>query len=283
MNYIAGGKLQRARVRGSWQQCCQTKNTGGVNLINPEDAVAALMTKWLVKALEPGDSNLHLFLRYRLSMYQPYTGGRWSQSMEYFTINKHQRKKGSIVWNQVTLAWKTMLPFVSFSRPANWDEVLSCSFWWLQSNSAMNLGFSIARAASLHKRGLRRHRDIWKNGRFMNPIEVQDSYGLLTEEFPAWLEVVTRLYHTWADLLKVRLGKINCGEWLAVFGDMDSALLAVYRSEEGFQPPVGFNTVRIPRKTKLFTVKLASKALEEIPADPPMFPTIWDEIGDDTV
>ena len=117
MNYIAGGKLQQARIRVSWQQCCQTKSKGGVNLINPEDAVAALMTKWLTKALEPGDSNLHLFLRFRLSQYQLYTGGRWPQSMEYFTINKHQRKKGSIVWNQVALAWKTMLPFVSFKRP----------------------------------------------------------------------------------------------------------------------------------------------------------------------
>ena len=104
MNYVAGGKLQRARIRVSWQQCCQAKSMGGVNLINPEDAVAALMSKWVIKALEPSDSNLHLFLRYRLSQYQPYTSGRWTQSLEYFHINKHQRKKGSIVWNQVTMA-----------------------------------------------------------------------------------------------------------------------------------------------------------------------------------
>ena len=67
MNYVAGGKVQRARIRISWQQCCQTKGMGGVNLINPKDAVVALMTKWLIKAMEPGDSNLHLFLRFRLS------------------------------------------------------------------------------------------------------------------------------------------------------------------------------------------------------------------------
>ena len=69
MNYVAGRKMQRARIRVSWQQCCQPKNKGGLNLINPEDTVAALMTKWLTKALEPGDSNLHLFLRSRLSQY----------------------------------------------------------------------------------------------------------------------------------------------------------------------------------------------------------------------
>ena len=93
MNYIAGGKMQRVRIRVSWQQCCQPKNKGGLNLINREDAVVALMTKWLTKALELGDSNLHLFLRFRLSQYQPYIGGRWSQSMEYFTLGKHQQKR----------------------------------------------------------------------------------------------------------------------------------------------------------------------------------------------
>ena len=45
MNYVAGGKLQRARIRVSWHQCCQTKSKGGVNLINPEDAATTLMTK----------------------------------------------------------------------------------------------------------------------------------------------------------------------------------------------------------------------------------------------
>ena len=73
---------------------------------------------------------------------------------------------------------------------------MSCSFWWLQSNSAMDLGLSVARAASLHNKGLKRYRDIWRSGRFMTPLEVQDNFGLLPTEFPAWSVVVTRLYHT---------------------------------------------------------------------------------------
>ena len=203
--------------------------------------------------------------------------------MEYFTINKHQRKKESIVWNQATLAWKIMLPFVSFRRPTNWDELLSCSFWWLQSNSAINMDLSVARAASLHKKGLRRYRDIWRNGSFMNPLEVQENFGLLSKEFPAWSGIVIRLYHTWADLLKANSKKINCGEWLAVFGDLDSVPLAIYRTEEGFQPSTSISTVRIPSKTQLFMVKMASKSLEEIQGDSPKFSTIWDELGDDMV
>ena len=283
MNYVAGGKLQRARIRVSWQQCCQTKGKGGVNLINSEDAVAALMTKWLTKALEPGDSNLHLFLRFRLSQYQPYTGGRWPQSMEYFTISKHQRKKGSIVWNQIALAWKTILPFVSFRRPTNWEELMSCSFWWLESNSATDSGLSAARAAVLHKKGLKRYRDIWRNERFMTPREAQENFGLLPTEFPVWSVLVARIYHTWDDLLKARSGKINCREWLAIFEDTDNLPLVVCRAEGGFQPSIGNSTLTIPHKIQLFTVKHVSKLLEEIPSDMPKFSITWDELGEDTV
>ena len=176
-----------------------------------------------------------------------------------------------------------MLPSVSFRRPANWDELLCCSFWWLQSNSAMDLGFSLLRAATLHKKGLRRYRDIWRNGRFMNPLEVQINYGLLIEEFTAWSVVITRLHHTWEDLLKASSKKISCGEWLAVFADLNSAPVVVCKAEEGFQPLTGISTVRIPHKTQLFSVKLASKSLEEIPGDTSKFPTVWDERRDDTV
>ena len=249
MNYVAGGKLQRARVRVSWQQCCQTKSKGGVNLINPEDAVTALMTKWLIKAMEPGDSNLHLFLRFRLSQYQPYASGRWSQSLDYFTLSKHQRKKGLLVWNQVASAWKCMLPFVSTSNPFNWEELMSCSFWWLPSCPAAEAGFTMARAASLHKHGLKWYRDIWRGGRFLTPLEAQVKFGLLPDEFPIWSEVVARLYRIWDNLLRTSPRKLVCREWLAIYGDADSLLpIVVRREEEGFQPETGTSMVKIPRK-----------------------------------
>lgn len=75
-NYLASGKVGRSRARVGWIQCCQTKQDWGINLINPDDAVAALMTKWVIKSLESGNSNLHLLLRFKLAQFQPYSGGR---------------------------------------------------------------------------------------------------------------------------------------------------------------------------------------------------------------
>ena len=117
----------------------------------------------------------------------------------------------------------------------------------------------------------------------MNPLEVQGKFGLLTAELQIWAGVVIRLYHTWADLLKTSSKKIECGEWVAVFGDLDCAPLAVCKTEEGFQPSTGFSVVKIPSKTQLFTIKLASKSLDVFPGDSPKFPVIWDERGDDTL
>lgn len=128
-NYLAAGTMQRARSRVGWLQCCQPRAKGGLNLINLEDAAIALMTKWAIKAMEPGMSNLHLFLRYRLSKCQPYPQGGWNPSLEYFPLTKHQCQRGSIVWNKVTSAWKRILPEINHIRPNNMDEFLSCSIW----------------------------------------------------------------------------------------------------------------------------------------------------------
>jgi hypothetical protein len=96
INYLALGGTQRARVKVRWIQCCQEKSEGGINLINPEDAAVALMIKWVIKALEPGTTNLHEFLRYRLSLYQPYPGGKWHPSLEFFTMKGHSSRQGSL-------------------------------------------------------------------------------------------------------------------------------------------------------------------------------------------
>jgi hypothetical protein len=127
INYLASGGTQRARAKVDWVQCCQGRSKGGINLINPEDAVVALMVKWVVKAMEPGTTNLHKFLRYRLSMYQPYQRGGWHPTLEFFTIQGHSSRHGSLGWNRAAQAWKTVLPELRFVPPNCLDDLLSCN------------------------------------------------------------------------------------------------------------------------------------------------------------
>lgn len=53
MNYLSAGTIEKTRTRVGWLQCCQSRENGGLDLINPEDALKAIMTKWLIKVMEP--------------------------------------------------------------------------------------------------------------------------------------------------------------------------------------------------------------------------------------
>jgi hypothetical protein len=58
-----------ARARVAWQVCCLKRSDGGLNLIDPNETVLALMTKWIVATCEPGMSNFKALMRFRLSHY----------------------------------------------------------------------------------------------------------------------------------------------------------------------------------------------------------------------
>jgi hypothetical protein len=51
-------------------------------MIDPVEATSALMTKWIISALEPGESNFKSIICFRLWQFQPYTGGAWCLSAE---------------------------------------------------------------------------------------------------------------------------------------------------------------------------------------------------------
>jgi hypothetical protein len=59
----------------AWKVCCLNRAEGGLNFIDPEDALTALMTKWVISACEPGRSNFKVLLRYRLAAFQPHVQG----------------------------------------------------------------------------------------------------------------------------------------------------------------------------------------------------------------
>ena len=138
-------------------QYCQDKSQGGINLVNPDDAAAALMVKWVTKALEPRSSNLHVMLRYRLDKYQPYPGQNWLSRMEFFMVPSYQSHLNFLGWNCITLAWKVVFPELQYVPPSNLDELLSCSPWFYPTTSMIGSCFSKLIAFSLHKAGLRRY------------------------------------------------------------------------------------------------------------------------------
>jgi hypothetical protein len=70
------------------------KKYGGLGLVDPEVAKTSIFSKWIVKAMEPGESNLQLMLRYRLSRYNPQKCHSWGVSLDWFSNKLHQGFNG---------------------------------------------------------------------------------------------------------------------------------------------------------------------------------------------
>ena len=80
-NYLWSGQEHRARARVAWDTCTKKQSAGGLSLTDPHDALDCLLGKWVIKACEPGTSNLLSFLRYRLSLFKPVKEGKWDLDM----------------------------------------------------------------------------------------------------------------------------------------------------------------------------------------------------------
>ena len=66
------GSESTTRARVSWDDCTMPKKVVGIYLILPEDAMKALMSKWVIQTILLGKWNLQIILRYRIKQLQPY-------------------------------------------------------------------------------------------------------------------------------------------------------------------------------------------------------------------
>jgi hypothetical protein len=162
--------MSRARVKVARKQCCQPKAKEGMNLVDPLDAMVTLLTKWVVMAYEPGQSNLHFILHYRLSLYQPYGGGNYTPSLAYFSILGHSSKQGSLTWNRIGSAWKSLVEELEYVDPTNFEEVMNENIWWSLGRSFLGSGFSKVRGAALSRVGLTSIRDIWTGNQVISAL-----------------------------------------------------------------------------------------------------------------
>jgi hypothetical protein len=129
-NYLFFGTCQPASARVAWNVVCSKKQDGGLNIVNPIEAVTVLLCKWIISACEPGSSNLKTMLRHRLSRSQPYHQGKWQRSIRWFLLPNHKAAPGSRVWGRTSHAWMQMVKELSHRLAKSYDEWLCTPFWW---------------------------------------------------------------------------------------------------------------------------------------------------------
>lgn len=58
-------------MRVSWIECCLRKKNGGFGLVDLEEAKIGWLCEWIVKAMEPRESNFQLILWYIFARFNP--------------------------------------------------------------------------------------------------------------------------------------------------------------------------------------------------------------------
>jgi hypothetical protein len=78
-----------------WQDCCAPRRIGGLDIVDPEDAFTALASKWILKALAPGNANVQQLLQYRTLQLYPTGKGDWPCHVHWAMTHKISASRGS--------------------------------------------------------------------------------------------------------------------------------------------------------------------------------------------
>jgi hypothetical protein len=101
------------------------------SLTSPEDAMRALISKWILQALLPAQSNVQAILRYPITQLQPPYHGSWGpSSLWLFSLNFYT-KGGSKVWHHMAQFWKVMarkVAYAAYLSPSILEDIKLCSF-----------------------------------------------------------------------------------------------------------------------------------------------------------
>lgn len=128
-NYLWAGIEEHSRARVRWNDCCASKKVGGLGIVNPENALIALMSKWVIKALTPGIPPLHILLRYWLASLWPSRLGPWSRSLQWTLLGKFAGPQGLSLWICL-IKWRCLSPLIEALSPKTFKEVQNTSLWW---------------------------------------------------------------------------------------------------------------------------------------------------------
>ena len=263
-NYLWSGKEQLTRTRVSWGECCLKKKKGGLGLVDPEVAKTSLLCKWVVKAMEPGESNLQLMLRYRLARFKPQRGNSWGVSLDWFTSKKHQGFPGSPIWGHIGKAWKTMVRGLYQIPPRSRMEVLNSNIWWTVGVELLNQGFTHQRGIYFYQKGIRSVDDMWDSNSqdFLTWEGAQDKFKLENMDREEWVDMIDKIGGKWRNLLEKDEDTAYPGQWLGFYKREEEDPVCVFQCVEGFTPEcLQWHNATLPFPTPCYMVGTHSRCL----------------------
>ena len=131
---------------------------GGLGLVDPEAAKTSLLCKKIVKALELGEYDLQLILRYRMARLNPRRGRCLGINLDCFTSKQHRGFSSSKALGHE----KSWLQASTTPPPApTLMDLLHCNVWWSYGLKLIDNGFTYAKADKLYHKGIQCVDNIW--------------------------------------------------------------------------------------------------------------------------
>lgn len=265
-NYLWAGTEEASRARVRWEDVYAAKKFGGLGIIDPEEALIGLMGKWVVKALVPDNTPLHLLLRHRLAGVRPPGTGNWPRTLQWLLLTKFSAPQGSRVWNRLIQSWRALSPLIDATPPTNFKEIQNTNIWWTTQFLGHNFGFPQARARQLARKGLNSLRELWQEGSMaLRPWEdLKLSFGFHDDEEGLVDHLQTLVPPEWITLGQATRSQATQGDWLGVFSAPEGLdPIIVFQSTDVFRPELSHQELglTIPCSVPIFSVGPQTRSL----------------------
>ncbi len=127
VNFHASRCINRARV--NWSDCCARRRIGRLNLVDPEEALNALLCKWVLMAYELDVTNLKLLLNHHIRKVRPSKHKVWTPDPQWILIQGHWSSTSLFkVWSCISKAWSESLCLNLVVLP---KVIAKVRIWWL--------------------------------------------------------------------------------------------------------------------------------------------------------
>jgi len=127
--------------------------------------------------------------------------------------------QGSHVWNKIVIVWQKFSSKITYMQPSYKDEVLTMYLWWTTHYIRQAFGFSRERAIVFMALGMKKIRDLWdqKTEVFMKWDNVQNKFGLETNEYPFYKKIVAAIPLEWLHMLTIGKYATKSNNFLGLF------------------------------------------------------------------
>lgn len=178
----------------------------------------ALMSKWIVQALLPGQSNLRILLRYRITQLKPSCHGKWGLSSMWLFSSYLLGQSRSKVWHHIAHAWKVMTCTATFLSPSCSKDILQLNMQWHMEYQCFQFNITMDRAFVLYRKGLRYFRDVWDHGidEFLSWEEASIKFSL-PEVYWVWTKLVEHYSPFHERMLRQRKAQPTSQQWVGLY------------------------------------------------------------------